>query len=503
MPDGSEHPGCKMCYAQAGSLRNPKLLGEWGLQGTRVKAAEPTWRAPLTWNAKAAQTGDRHRVFCASIADVFEDWQGPIHDHHGGVLGKEEAGGNRYKVVDGGGGDWPVTMDDLRRDLFALIDDTPWLDWLLLTKRPQNIRRMWSPHRDARKRDNIWLGTSVSDQATANILVPGLLECRELAPVLFLSVEPLLGPITLDRTDIDWVIVGGESGPHARQMQPEWARSLRDQCQAAGVPFFFKQWGEWSPEPKPGTSPAPTESGMYRIGKQDAGRLLDGCTWDEFPVLKALAETIRTQHIACEKAMGESLKHAMIAGAALLEAKKEIAHGQFLAWVETNCDFSFRTAQQYMQLAKNKGQISNAQRAAHLSQRDAAALISKPRAKPDRAKPENTFSVPAPSRTTSDAVSIAIPTHGRSIEPSAATPVKPVAARARTVIEKMTKDIEATADKLHADLIANAKLAAGELLNKHGCSDDEAVDEVYQLLFDSITSRFNDNATTGLAIEAA
>ncbi len=152
--------------------------------------------------------------------------------------------------------------------------------------------------------DNCWLGTSIENQQTADERIPHLLRCP--AKVRFLSCEPLLGPLDLSNWivrvpededgapfpgGIDWVIVGGESGPHARPMHPDWARSLRNQCQAAGVPFFFKQWGEFSPDLKVNVGYINVNSGvtmdeptpMYRVGKHAAGRLLDGRTWDEFP----------------------------------------------------------------------------------------------------------------------------------------------------------------------------------------------------------------------------
>ncbi len=154
---------------------------------------------------------------------------------------------------------------------------------------------------------NVWLGVSVEDQKWANIRIPQLLATP--AAVRFLSCEPLLGPVDLASwfhtseciasqeppwctchlltgTSVDWVIVGGESGPHARPMHPDWARSLRDQCVAAGVPFLFKQWGEWAPAVR-STDRLKHYFGdgvmVSRCGKRNAGRLLDGRTWDEYP----------------------------------------------------------------------------------------------------------------------------------------------------------------------------------------------------------------------------
>lgn len=335
------HAGCANCYAEREAKRFPQNRGIWGEHGTRVMASPDAWRAPLKWNRDAEKAGVRKRVFCASLADVFEDWQGEILDHNGNTLVREQAGDRAYKTARSDG-DYLVTMSDLRRDLFALIDATPHLDWLLLTKRPENIRRMWpqivcemcggtgqdpQPEDDPRcdecdgtggippRRRNVWLGTSISDQATADRYVPDLVKCRDHSPVLFLSGEPLLGPTTLDLTGIDWVIVGGESGPHARPMHPDWPRALRDQCQAAGVAFHFKQHGEWlaindmpielliradsfsqtsllfnglrngaiTSEICRQLETLPTL--LYRVGKADAGRLLDERTWDEFPQL--------------------------------------------------------------------------------------------------------------------------------------------------------------------------------------------------------------------------
>lgn len=296
-------PGCEHCYAETMSKRNPSVLGKWGPNGTRVIAVESYWNQPLKWDREAKVSGERRRVFCASLADVFED---------------------------------RPELASPRERLFQLISDTPNLDWLLLTKRPENIERlMWPAPTEADPCSvlgggdylpNVWLGTSVEDQERADERIPHLLEVP--ATVRFLSCEPLLGPIEFSdvshRSDsikqlgkpalagIDWVIVGGESGADARPMCPGWARSIRDQCKAAGVAFHFKQWGEWTDYNHVGsdgwerTKERPligkllsgplvgreyatrylqtaTNPCMVRVGKHAAGRLLDGRTWDEFP----------------------------------------------------------------------------------------------------------------------------------------------------------------------------------------------------------------------------
>lgn len=134
--------GCRFCYAEA-DMDKRRGRVKWGPAGTRSKTSEAYWREPFKWNKAAQAAGERRRVFCASLADVFEAWDGPIVDHRGLQLWKRDNGD--YTTSD----DYPdtvaLTMDDLRRDLFTTINDTPWLDWLLLSKRPENIKRMWQP----------------------------------------------------------------------------------------------------------------------------------------------------------------------------------------------------------------------------------------------------------------------------------------------------------------------------------------------------------------------
>jgi protein gp37 len=343
--------GCTHCYAEAFAKRYGKA--NWGPNGTRVKTSDANWRKPIKWNREAEAAGERRRVFCASLADVFEDWDGRIlttaeRDEETGEptvawwtpdMGVVGAGQTHTGPLPPA--DRPATMNDLRRDLFNLIDATPGLDWLLLTKRPENIWRMWpdarhmpagDPYRLDGYRPNAWLLTSIATQADADKNVPELVKCRDLVPVLGLSAEPLLGPVDLlaiadldewkydslrnwrwrklrpdsprhkNEGGIDWIIAGGESGHGARPMHPDWARSIRDQCAAAGVPFFFKQWGEWAPlevcaEPAADWTPCGVDKThlfddrecVFRIGKKAAGRLLDGKVHDEYPAAEVHA----------------------------------------------------------------------------------------------------------------------------------------------------------------------------------------------------------------------
>jgi len=333
-------PGCDGCYAES---RNARFAGgtaiNWGPGAPRRRTSLANWRKPVAWNAAAAEfmsrNGRRQSVFCASLADVFDN------------------------VVDPA---W-------RNDLFRLIEATPNLDWLILTKRIGNVRSMvpakwlvpggWPAH--------VRLGVTIVNQEEANRDIWKLLE---LNCPNFLSMEPLRAAVDLTNiqvksnkgsspstfkidvltgtrwadsgdwketgTAIQWVIVGGESGPNARLMHPAWAQALRDQCTTAGVPFLFKQWGEWMPVSQmddsytstlyrsnriardgqdqatldevygrtckvsaavvnyDGTVLDPLEplaftqgSGAmltYRVGKKSAGRALDGTIHNQFPL---------------------------------------------------------------------------------------------------------------------------------------------------------------------------------------------------------------------------
>ena len=310
-------PGCDHCYAEN---RNARFAGgqaiNWGPGAPRRRTSVSNWNLPLRWNAQAeafqAQHGRRQRVFCASLADVFDN----------------------------------AVSREWRDDLAALILDTADLDWLLLTKRIGNAGAMLGEMFLDGPPANVWLGATVVNQAEADRDILKLL--RIPASVRFLSMEPLLGPVSFEGLfanpsniadgtnaleELDWVIVGGESGPGARPMHPDWALSLRDQCEAVGTAFMFKQWGEWRPisqmsegedralwRPRVIAKPHEDQSNlddiygrvcttestvihldgsvhhflepnafplgamtMYRVGKKAAGRQLDGRTWDETP----------------------------------------------------------------------------------------------------------------------------------------------------------------------------------------------------------------------------
>lgn len=285
---------CDFCYAEDWSKRYGRA--QWG-NHPRQRTGASTWAQPLKWNRQAKEAGKPRFVFCASLADVFDN----------------------------------QVPKDWRADLWSLIRECDSLTWLLLTKRPQNIAKMlpadWGtgwPH--------VWLGTTVEHQEAADRNIRPLLSVP--AARRFLSCEPLLGPIDLTAISragaagfmrpldgrfrtLDWVIAGGESSPNARPSHPDWFRSLRDQCAAANVPFLFKQWGEWKPwhavsapywespaggrEDRHQLLPPDIDNtvswndglafvakdeahyAFQRVGKKRAGRVLDGVTHDGRP----------------------------------------------------------------------------------------------------------------------------------------------------------------------------------------------------------------------------
>jgi len=257
-------PACDHCYAETWAKRVGQSV--WGVKSPRRFFTDQHWQEPIRWNNEAVEDNERRRVFCASMADVFEK---------------------------------RAELNPWRTRLWKLIEDTPMLDWLILTKRPQNIAFM-APWK-AEWPENIWLGTTVENQKFADIRLSHLLKHR--AKVRFLSCEPLLGAIDLkpwikakpkkQQYGIDWIIAGGESGPGARPMHPDWARGLRDQTVKAGAAFHFKQWGHWVPaeivtaEQKKAVIDIEGIE-MVGMGKKEAGRELDGDTWDGFPERKVV-----------------------------------------------------------------------------------------------------------------------------------------------------------------------------------------------------------------------
>lgn len=219
---------CDHCYAEAWDKR---FGGErWGPHAPRKRTK--TWGNPVKWNRQAAEASTRPRVFCASLADVF--------DNHRSI------------------------EDAWRRELWDLIRATPNLDWLLLTKRPQNIAR-YLPDDWGDGWPHVWLGTTVENQQEWDRRWPCLAEVP--ARVRFISAEPLLGPIDMRGGGyLHWLITGGESGANYRPADPEWFRSLRDQCADLDVAFLFKQW-----------------EGRNQREIKALGRELDGVVHDGYP----------------------------------------------------------------------------------------------------------------------------------------------------------------------------------------------------------------------------
>lgn len=246
---------CKNCYAETWAKRVGQDI--WGPKPKRRLLSDNHWKQPLKWNRDAEGSLERPRVFCASMADVYED---------------------RDELL------------PLRARLFDLIEQTPNLDWLVLTKRPENVMKMSRWNNDWPS--NVWLGTTIELQKRADELLPFLAEIP--AKVRFISAEPLLGPLNIEKwlgSTIDWVITGGESGPKARPASPVWFRELHAQCMRTETAFHFKQWGDWGPGDginlpaarKSKSAVATDGTTMLKLGKKVAGRELDGKEWDQLP----------------------------------------------------------------------------------------------------------------------------------------------------------------------------------------------------------------------------
>jgi protein gp37 len=208
-------PGCDNCYAET-MMDHRFHRVEWGPHGSRLRTSPANWRAPFRWAAEAARRGRSARVFCASLADVFD---------------------NKVDAV------WRV-------DLFDLIRMTTELDWLVLTKRPENFKRMLPPDW-GQGYENVWLGTTAENQKYYDHRWP-ILKATP-AKLRFVSYEPALGPLEIAAGPSgeypDWIICGGESGAGARYMKRRWARDLRDECRQRGVSFFMKQMTNKVPIP--------------------------------------------------------------------------------------------------------------------------------------------------------------------------------------------------------------------------------------------------------------
>jgi protein gp37 len=241
---------CDNCYAAAMSRR--RGWAEFEAGAPRHRTTEAYWRQPLLWNRKAAARGKRARVFGPSLADPFD----------------------------------AEVPDRWRQDYLEVIERTPWLDWILLTKRPQVAAKFFATRTVP---DNLWPGVTAETQQMLELRGPTILSIA--AKIHVLSAEPLLGPLDLSCfLDVPagdgkgsardggpkanrWIVAGGESGPKARPSHPDWFRGLREQCARSGAPFFFKQWGEHAPVAADSGSLA---SGMRRIGRKAAGAILDG-----------------------------------------------------------------------------------------------------------------------------------------------------------------------------------------------------------------------------------
>jgi protein gp37 len=215
--------GCKLCYAETQNNRYGWNPEGWGAGKPRKRTSAANWKKPIQWAKQAVKDGVIRRVFCSSLADVMDD-----------------------EVP----GEWTVDLTEMIESIGRYIGG---LEWLILTKRPENIRNVIPDEWLSDPPDYVRLGVTCEDQANANKRIPQLINAWKGKN--FLSVEPMISRISLvgfasptwgmipESAFIHWVICGGESGAGCRPMDIEWARDLRDQCQTAGVPFFFKQLG--------------------------------------------------------------------------------------------------------------------------------------------------------------------------------------------------------------------------------------------------------------------
>jgi protein gp37 len=247
---------CDFCYAEKWAKRSGQV--EWG-NHPRRRTTEAYWRNPVTWNCQAGsfQTKNerRQRVFCASLADVFDNQVDP---------------------------EW-------RLELFNLIRACDQLDWQLLTKRPQNIRKML-PLDWGDGYTNVWLGTTAEDADAYRQRVPHLLKVS--AAIHFVSYEPAIGPLgqlDIDGLYPDWLIIGGESGVRSdvfRSTDPQWARDAIAECRRLGAAPFLKQWGTYKNNPYVVEAGCSEQQAMKidpPVNGKGGGKL-DGQLWREFPI---------------------------------------------------------------------------------------------------------------------------------------------------------------------------------------------------------------------------
>lgn len=311
--------GCDNCYAETFAERFRGVLGHHFEQGFDVVLRPERLDQPLRWKRP-------RRIFVNSMSDLFHEKipdeyiarvfavmaLAPRHTFQ--ILTKRH--GRMRSLLTSPG--WRGMCEDA---YFAVNHEAHNAGAIPRFRFSQNRDKWWSDFAEPLR--NVWLGVSVEDQKWADIRIPALLDTP--ATVRWISAEPLLGPVDLSRwlgtlpvcgcgdnhgagcsaecmqhepPGLGWVVAGGESGREARPMSPAWARGLRDQCAAAGVPFLFKQWGEWAPtgqvgigciDPRERLAGQPDERGyrevIRRVGKKTAGRELDGRVWDEYPVV--------------------------------------------------------------------------------------------------------------------------------------------------------------------------------------------------------------------------
>lgn len=203
---------CRHCYAEAMNRRRKWNGGAWGPGTPRKITADSTWRQPLQWNRKAGQgargkDGHNWLVFAGDLCDIFDD-EAPV---------------------------------EARERMWHLFRSTPYLTWLLLTKRPENFSRLLPENWGSQGYPNVWLGVTAENQIEAGRRIDILRNAP--ARLRFVSFEPLLEKVDIDLEGIDWAIVGGESGGKARPFDLSWARSVQEACMKSGTAFFFKQLG--------------------------------------------------------------------------------------------------------------------------------------------------------------------------------------------------------------------------------------------------------------------